>query len=99
MFFQLHEYTVHQPTLDTPFHPRIAHDTKYKEYFKDCVGALDGTHIAAWVSLNQAPFIEIGKVIFLKICLQYVILTCNLHMCFLDGKDLLMIVEFLKMLL
>lgn len=52
--FQLHEYTIHQPTLDTPSHPRITLDTKYKEYFKDCVCALDSTHIAAWVPANQA---------------------------------------------
>lgn len=53
--FQLHEYTVHQPTLSTPSHSQITHDTKYKDYFKDCVGALDGTLIAAWVPANQAP--------------------------------------------
>lgn len=41
--------------MDTPSHPRITHDTKYKEYFKDCIGALDGTHIAAYVPANQAP--------------------------------------------
>lgn len=52
--FQLHEYTVHQPTLDTPSHPRTTHNQKYKEYFKDCVGALDGTHIAAWIPANQS---------------------------------------------
>lgn len=54
-FFQLHEYTVHHPTSDTPSYPRITHDTKYKEYFKNCIGALDGTHIAAWVPASQAP--------------------------------------------
>lgn len=53
--FQLHEYTVHQPTSDTPSHPRITQDTKYKEYFKDCIGALDGTHIAACVPASEAP--------------------------------------------
>lgn len=53
--FQLHEYVVRQPLPETPCHPRIANDTKYKKYFKDCVGALDGTHIAAWVPGSQAP--------------------------------------------
>lgn len=41
--------------MDTPSYPRITHDTKYKEYFKDCIGALDGTHIAAYVPANQGP--------------------------------------------
>ena len=36
---------------------------------------------------------------FYKICLQYVILTWNLHIYLLDKKDLVMIVKFLKMLL
>lgn len=53
--FQLHKYVVHQPSSSTPCHPRIANNTKYKEYFKDCVGALDGTHFAAWVPESQAP--------------------------------------------
>jgi hypothetical protein len=28
-------------------HPRIANDCRMMPYFKDCIGALDGTHIAA----------------------------------------------------
>lgn len=45
--FQLHEYTVYQPILDTLSYSWITQDTKYKEYFKGCIGTLDGTHIAA----------------------------------------------------
>jgi hypothetical protein len=28
-------------------HPRITNDCRIMSYFKDCIGALDGTHIAA----------------------------------------------------
>ena len=41
----LHKKTVHQPTKKEPLAVRIAEDTKYNPYFKDCLGALDGTHL------------------------------------------------------
>lgn len=49
-FIKLHE--IHHLILELP---------KYKEYFKDCVRALDGTHIAVWVLANQAPLYQNRK--------------------------------------
>jgi hypothetical protein len=45
---------VMQPTADSTPHSRIIDDTKYASYFQDCVGALDGTHIHAFVPLAEA---------------------------------------------
>jgi hypothetical protein len=41
------------PNIDTPFSSRIADNPKYTPYFDDCLGALDRTHIAAYVSTSQ----------------------------------------------
>lgn len=48
----LYKTVVVQPISDTPLDLRIADDGKYFPYFKDCVGALDGTHIHARVPTN-----------------------------------------------
>ncbi|MQL85075.1 hypothetical protein Taro_017594 [Colocasia esculenta] len=37
------------PTLTDPVHPRIRHDDKFYPYFKDAIGAIDGTHIPAHI--------------------------------------------------
>lgn len=42
-------------TAKTPVHARIGEDSKYKNYFLKCIGALDGTHIAASVPTAMAP--------------------------------------------
>lgn len=74
---------------------------KYKEYFKDCIGALDGTHIAAHAPANQAPPYRNRK----GYLSRNVLAVCDFNLeftydtCLLDGKDLLMIVQFLRMLL
>ena len=41
----IHKHVVKLPTLETPPSERITGDSKYKKYFIDCLGALDGTHI------------------------------------------------------
>lgn len=41
----LHKHVIKLPTLETPPSERITRDPKYKKYFTDCLGALDGTHI------------------------------------------------------
>lgn len=41
------------PTKDTPTHPRIASDPKYAPYFGNVIGAIDGTHIPASVSITD----------------------------------------------
>jgi hypothetical protein len=51
----LHRYIVKLPTSDTPLSPRISGDTKYKRYFTDCIGALDGTHIDVHLPLVDQP--------------------------------------------
>lgn len=50
----LHEAYVRLPAVDDPIPPRITESTKYRVYFKDCLGALDGTHIDAFVSEGPA---------------------------------------------
>jgi hypothetical protein len=45
----LHRAVVRQPIEGEPIPARIAHDAKYLPYFKDCVGALDGTHVEVYV--------------------------------------------------
>src|SRR5439155_25443043 len=46
----LHQAVVRIPTEQEPISQRILSDSKYASYFKDCVGALDGTHIDVYVS-------------------------------------------------
>ncbi|MQM16504.1 hypothetical protein Taro_049463 [Colocasia esculenta] len=33
------------PSLTDPVHPRIRHDDRFYPYFKDAIGAIDGTHV------------------------------------------------------
>lgn len=40
---------VHLPTSSTPLQPVIADSPKFMPFFKDCVGAIDGTHVPALV--------------------------------------------------
>ena len=54
-FTKLHQHLVQLPKPTRPLDRRIALDQKYYPYFKDCVGALDGTHIPAFVSVGEAP--------------------------------------------
>ncbi|MQM14439.1 hypothetical protein Taro_047371, partial [Colocasia esculenta] len=37
------------PSLTDPVHPRIRHDDRFYPYFKDAIGAIDGTHIPAHI--------------------------------------------------
>ena len=39
------------PTSDTPPSSRIADNNKYRQYFTDCLGALDSIHINVSVEL------------------------------------------------
>jgi hypothetical protein len=41
----LYPEVIKLPTSDTPVSKYIANDHKYRTFFIDCVGALDGTHI------------------------------------------------------
>jgi hypothetical protein len=40
-------------TIDTPSPSRIADNPKFTPYFDDCISALDGTHIGAYVSKTE----------------------------------------------
>jgi hypothetical protein len=42
---QLQSHTVKLPTSDTPLSTNISDNPKRSQYFSDCIGALDGTHI------------------------------------------------------
>jgi hypothetical protein len=42
---------VNLPNINTPLASRIADNSKFFPYFKDCLGALDGTHIAVHIPL------------------------------------------------
>jgi hypothetical protein len=45
---QFYRAYVRLPTLHTPLAEEIRSDKKFFPYFKDCLGALDGTHILAF---------------------------------------------------
>jgi hypothetical protein len=49
----LHKHTIKLPTIETPPSERITGDPKYKNYFIDCLGALDGTHIDVHVPFQD----------------------------------------------
>lgn len=36
---------IRQPTADTPLHPYIFDDPKLFPFFRNCIGAMDGTHV------------------------------------------------------
>jgi DDE superfamily endonuclease len=51
----LHDEVIKLPTTDTPLSSKVADDPKYKTFFTDCLGALDGTHIDMHVGLKEQP--------------------------------------------
>jgi DDE superfamily endonuclease len=52
---KLHIDQVKLPTKDRPLDTRIAGDDKYFPFFRDCIGAIDGTHIEVYVDTAQVP--------------------------------------------
>jgi hypothetical protein len=51
-FYEVHGLLLHQEIIALPpdkTPDEIEQDDKYWPYFADCIGALDGTHIEAWV--------------------------------------------------
>ncbi|PKU67252.1 hypothetical protein MA16_Dca015981 [Dendrobium catenatum] len=62
--------------LDIPVH--IRNDTRYMPYFKDCIGAIDGTHVDARIPVeDQIPYI--GRH---HSPTQNVMAVCDFNMCF-----------------
>ncbi|KAK5845288.1 hypothetical protein PVK06_001458 [Gossypium arboreum] len=57
----------------------IRHDTRYRPHFKDCIGAIDGTHIKACISPScQIPYIgRQGEPT------QNITAVCDFNMCFI----------------
>jgi hypothetical protein len=45
----LHFQTIRQPASTDPVPDEIQQNTKFWPYFKDCIGAIDGTHIHAYI--------------------------------------------------
>jgi hypothetical protein len=72
----LYQDVVKLPTSDTSLSTRIADDNKYKRYFTNCIGALDGTHIEVHVSSLDQPRYRNRKGFFS----QNVLAACNFEM-------------------
>ena len=49
----LHNKVVKLPTMDTTLSPQIAKDPKYKTFFTNCLGALNGTHINMYIGPKE----------------------------------------------
>ncbi|KAG6511476.1 hypothetical protein ZIOFF_029544 [Zingiber officinale] len=59
-------------------HPRILHNLKWFPYFKNCLGAIDGTHVSAWAPTSIQTSFRGRKVIVT----QNVMLVCDFDMLF-----------------
>ena len=74
----LYKEVVNLPTTETQLSSRIANNPKYATYFSDCLGALDGTHIDAWVAPQDQPRYRNRK----GQLTQNVLAVCNFDMQF-----------------
>lgn len=59
-------------------HPKIREDDKYWPYFKNCIGAIDGTHVPCIVS-SKEQIKYIGRKGFTS---QNIMAVCDWDMCF-----------------
>lgn len=50
---EMHAHYVQLPDKNYPTDRRITEDPKYASYFRDCLGALDGTHIEAHIPYEK----------------------------------------------
>ncbi|GAB2285387.1 hypothetical protein Dimus_039701 [Dionaea muscipula] len=67
-----------RPSTQRGVHERILNNTKYYPYFKDCIGAIDGTHIAAWAPASRQTAFRGRK----QQMTQNVMLACDFDMKF-----------------
>lgn len=74
----LYKEVVRLPTEDTPLGSRIADYPEYFPYFKDCLGALDSTHVLIHVPDEDKPRYRNRK----KELSQNVLAVCNFDMVF-----------------
>ncbi|KAL7203386.1 hypothetical protein ACSBR2_016643 [Camellia fascicularis] len=49
-----------RPQLRNGVHPYIRNNGRYYPHFKNCIGAIDGTHIKAYISPDKQPHL-IGR--------------------------------------
>ncbi|XP_020596569.1 uncharacterized protein LOC110036459, partial [Phalaenopsis equestris] len=76
--------------MDTTFSrtpTEICHDRCYMSFFKDCISAIDGTHVDARVSNDE-------KIAFIGMSWQFVTLICVSHLSCLVGRLVHMTAEF-----
>ena len=50
---QLYQYTIKLPTIETPLSDNIANNPKFAQYFSDCIGAINGTHIDVHLPISE----------------------------------------------
>jgi hypothetical protein len=72
----LHQHTVKLPTIETPLSTQITDNPKRAQYFTDCIGALDGTHIAVHLPASVQPRYRNRK----HYLSQNVLAACNFDM-------------------
>ncbi|CAH9135699.1 unnamed protein product [Cuscuta epithymum] len=77
-----------------PTFESVAPDERYLPHFKDCIGAIDGTHVPAVIFEEKKICATIVKDLLAKTSWQLVALIFNLHLPFRDGKDQLMMLEY-----
>ena len=85
------------PTRNAPIPSKICEKACFYQYFKACLGALDGMHIPVPLPRNNKPHIEIARANYCKMCSQLVTLTSGLSMCSLDWKGALQTAMSLSM--
>jgi hypothetical protein len=75
---QLYQYTVKLPTIETLPSDHITNNPKFAQYFTDCIGAIDGTHIDVHLPASEQPRYRNRK----QHLSQNVLAACNFDMQF-----------------
>ncbi|GAV69367.1 LOW QUALITY PROTEIN: DDE_4 domain-containing protein [Cephalotus follicularis] len=65
-----------RPSNNDGLPPHIKFNEKYYPWFKDCVGAIDGTHVSAWVRAEKTVSFEARK----STVNQNILCACNFNM-------------------
>ncbi|KAG6501296.1 hypothetical protein ZIOFF_041175 [Zingiber officinale] len=79
-FYELFVHWAHiiRPYEHNDVHPHILHNPKWFPYFKNYLGAIDGTHVSAWAPTSIQTSFRGRKVIIT----QNVMLVCDFNMLF-----------------